>query len=872
MKTEKQVFWRLGRQWLLAAGVLLAGLSSLSSCKEEYDLDERTPDGWGASIYSWLDDEGNFTNMVRLINDLNYRDVLARTGSMTLFAANDDAFNRFYQKNDWGVNSYEQLTLSQKKLLLNGCLLKNSMQLGSLGNMPSLTDGEPREGLSLRHATMSSPYDSVPVLQPDQMPSNPYWAPYKNAGKPIVCMEDNSDVYIVHFIEKLLTNDRITNDDYDFLHNGLTKRQSGDASVNGVTIDQPNIRCSNGFIHRTSEVIFQLPNMAELIANMPNTTIYNKLLERFCAPYPEKKPDENNSITMTYNRLYGANVDTVYQKRFFSEKSQGGVPNVLLPSGSPVPAKLKFDPEWNAYYAGDADVDSKADQAKKDMAVMMVPTDEAMTKYWNEGAGKVLKDNYGTWDNVPDEVVSKLINVNMLNSLINSVPSKFISILNDANDPMGVERDSIESVRMGCNGAIYLTKNVYSPTEYVSVLAPALIDETMKIMYWAIHKDQLQYDAYLNSLNSYYSFFIPTRNALLTYIDPLSYIKDPGQEQYIQFHYDESRPDANKVWAEVVSAATGTVIREITDRGIILNYLKDILESHIVTGNVEDGHKYYRAKNGSEILVEGVDGGAGVMTVAGSYQINETQTPITISKIYDQTNGGNGKTYVLDGEPIMGTRQTVHDILMAHTEFSKFNELMEKSGLYENIHFYRVDDKGKPKSGFLCGGSNVSVFNTYHYTVYVPTNESIQKLQDEHKLPTWEQVEQWEEEGNITKKTQDSLAIMNFLKYHIQDNALFIGAAPESGEYETATINPATEKFYRVDATLTDDGIELIDRAGNHRKVLTSDPTLFNQVAREWQFSVGYAGGASWDKSAVNHIETTSSAVVHLIDEPLMLK
>ena len=37
---------------------------------------------------------------------------------------------------------------------------------------------------------------------------------------------------------------------------------------------------------------------------------------------------------------------------------------------------------------------------------MFVPTDAALTEYWENGAGKVLKDRYGAWENVPDKVLS----------------------------------------------------------------------------------------------------------------------------------------------------------------------------------------------------------------------------------------------------------------------------------------------------------------------------------------------------------------------------------------------------------------------------------------------------------------------------------
>ena len=435
-----------------------------------------------------------------------------------------------------------------------------------------------------------------------------------------------------------------------------------------------------------------------------------------------------------------------------------------------------------------------------------------------------------------------------------SVPSKFSGILNDANDPMGVEISAIDSVWLGCNGAIYLTNRVYSPTAYVSVSFPALINETMNILYWGI--EELQYNVYLNSLNSYYSFFIPTNKSLLEYIDPCSYGK--SRTQLFRFHYDATKVNkSERVWASIwnYDVETGEIGDSIgmADNYMIKNRLKDILDTHIVIGNVEDGHEFYRTKGGTEIRVKNADKGIGHMTVEGSYQMNEGQ-PLVINYVYDQTDGGNGKSYILDEQPIMGTRQTVFDVLSQHEEFSKFRELLEGSGVLEVIHNKRNSTAGQ----------NISSFNTYHYTVYVPTNESIETLQRAGKLSSWEKVDEYEEAGNMLAKTRDSLQITNFVKYHIQDNALFIGATPEEADYETSVIDPKTERFYRLNAKLTETGIDLIDKAGNRAHVMTSNPALYNLVAREYQYN-------SSDATNASGIETSSSAVIHLIDRPLLI-
>jgi hypothetical protein len=69
--------------------------------------------------------------------------VLAKTGSKTMFVADDEAYERFFKNNSWGVRRYEDLTESQKKLLIFGSMIDNSIQLNNLSNVEGTP---PREG------------------------------------------------------------------------------------------------------------------------------------------------------------------------------------------------------------------------------------------------------------------------------------------------------------------------------------------------------------------------------------------------------------------------------------------------------------------------------------------------------------------------------------------------------------------------------------------------------------------------------------------------------------------------------------------------------------------------------------------------------
>lgn len=846
-----------------ASLMLSACLGGFTSCSQ-YDLDEIDPEGWGESIYNYLEVQGNYSNTLNLINDLGLKEVLAKTGSKTLFVADDDAYTRFYANNEWGVKKYEDLSLSQKKMLLLGAMINSSYQVKDLASVKG-----PIEGQSIRRLSSMSVFDTVSVVKTNDLPNmqpgdevhNMTWQKFKDRDE-IVLMHDMSVTPLTYFVEAALTNNKITDDDYSFLFNYKVTRQGSDASVNGVTMEKQNIPCSNGFIHKMSEVIVPLKNMADLIKSTPEVSQFSKLLYRFAAPFYV-----GNDVRDQYNYLYNTEVDSVFQLRFFTRHDSRPLltddDNLKQAESS----SLKFDPGWNEFYFDP--IPNAQIAMEKDMGLMLVPSDEALDEYWHHGEGEVLKKQYKEWENVPNDVVAELINNNMIPSFVDrGVPSKFNNLLNDANDPMGVEPGAVSKVMLANNGAVFVTNKVYPPTSFVSVLYPAIVNESLKIMKWAV--EQNQYKVYLNSLNvpEGYSFFIPTNDAFLSYIDPVSYASTPDQTIMYRFHYDNDKKAvwADRYWYNMETGVVGDPVddeehRRFEDQGVLKAKLKEVLDNHIVIGNVEDGNKYYRTKGGQEIMVENVAAGSNGMRVSGSLPISEGKQGVPVSHVYDQTKQGNGKSYIID-TPIMTTRKTVVDVLAEHPEMSAFLDMLE------GCSFVKARD-----DNHIYAGKNIGLFNTYHYTVYVPTNDAIQKLYDDGTLPRWSDVDAAKEEKNKEQEALLRKKIEDFVKLHIQDNSLFIGAKPqEEVSYETActyTKNNSV-KFERIYSTLTKDGIT-IRNGQNPNKVgyteahVVKTPGLYNLQAREYilsggEYEVGNAGATLW---------TSSTAVIHLIDNPL---
>ena len=455
-------FINLNNLYQMAAvlGCMLLGASAMSSCSD--DMLTGQPSWLGNSIYERLQDEGNYQTTLRLIDDLGQKEVLSKTGSKTLFVADDEAYAEWFRSNSWGVRSYEQLSEAQKKMLFNNSMINNAYLIELLSN---LSGNPPQEGMCMRRATAASEFDSVSVLLPSQMPTTPFWDKHRKKKDGILILKDATASPMIHFMPAFMHTNQITDKDLSILTNGESN-SIGDAWVNGKKVIERDITCKNGYIQKVSGVIESSANIAEILRQHPNMSLWSHLIDRYSAPY------YSESASRSWHEKTGR-LDSVYVLRYFSGISSQRAPLQVDPDDEAVEATLAYDPGWNQYFNYGATTNQGI---SNDAAVMIVPKDEAL-RYWWEHDGKVLQDEYHEWDSIPPLVLAELLNVNMLNSFTSSVPSKFGSILNDAKMEMCIKPEHIDSCFMGCNGVVYLSNRVFAPSAYSSVSFPALIHQ-----------------------------------------------------------------------------------------------------------------------------------------------------------------------------------------------------------------------------------------------------------------------------------------------------------------------------------------------------------------------------------------------------------
>ncbi|GHT64300.1 hypothetical protein AGMMS50239_21760 [Bacteroidia bacterium] len=810
-------------------------------------MNDQEPDYVKASIYNYLKDNGNFTYFTRIIDmveedGIKYSEVLGKTGSKTLFVANDEAFEAFFKDNEYGIRRFEDFSLSQCRSILFGGMLNNPYLLAMLTYLPG---SPPAMGQVMRREASLPLLDTVLLKRSNDIPDNPYWKPYKEKG--IYLLDDRTNYTLVHFLPVHMRMQGITDEDfYTMTH---VTRSSTDAYLFDIKIVEPDIICKNGYIHRLEKLLLPRESMAEYVRSNPEISKFNGFLERYSCPIYDA---EN---TNAYKRVHPGFQDSIFVKWFFNSQEQPGTwtDNTLLPKN--VNAYLKYNPGKKSYQLG-------SNSIQGDMAAMFVPTDAALENYFNSDAGRTLKERYQSWDNVPDNVLDVLINHHMQQSFLQATPSRFVNLADNMGTPMDAKPADVNYSKICSNGIIYVTDVVYAPTRYVAVTAPVLMGAKTTLFNWIVN--QLQFDLYLLSMEpgNRFSFFVPTDEVFQNYVDPGSVAN--GKPEFLHFYID---PKNNAMMASRWDVATGDSLGVYTSafsekpsekaKNYLDYLLLDIMDNHIVLQDIEPGKQYYRTKAGGTVVVTGQGGN---LKVAGGANMSRSET-ISVTTAY---NMKNGNTYLIDKVLQM-------PLVSTYSELGKQDEYSEFFELCFDVKEI-IEGAAKVGGGRIFGGNgkgideNVRFFNTFHYTVYVPANTAIRQAIADGLIMRWNDIEALRN-TDYSRYLREATNLYDFLSYHFQDNSVYVSDKLDGAvEYETANLerNSAgnlTGKFSKL--KIFADGTNLsVQGIGNQTpvKVNTSNPLFYNRMVRDYQFTTNLS------------LSTSSFAVIHQIDGVLEYK
>ena len=908
--------------------ISLSVMGLMTACvdkNEAVDADSK-PDWLGGSIYQELKEPqfltGTFNTYLRLIDDAGMANDLDRTGSMTVFPANDEAFARFFQSNDWGVHRYEDLSAAQRKMLLSNSMLNNAMLLGMLSNVENGTSLV-EKGVALKHETNSDVIDTLQVVTPADIPGGtPYWDYFKkNNGKYLV--SDSTAPMMVHFTREHMLKNNITTlgDNSDFAILMGKPYQEGMAYVFDKEVVKGDVTCQNGYIHQVGDVIFPPGNMPQVLRRDAETSYFSRILDYFSGAYYDA------TTTKAYNSYALERglptIDAIYERRYIS-KSKYGKGKTKEPDGSTISADkgiyLEYDPGWNQFSPNSSN--SGVNYSLADIGVMFVPTNNAVKEFFVQGGkGAEMIDMYGKYKGAENneahllenldslfahrpDILCEFINNIMRPSFVETVPSKFDYIQNDVSDYMGITLNNIHrrsdgkyDIKIANNGVIYKMNKFYSPAVYESVMGPTAIYPDMSVMKWAVTDNTnlgVSFHYYLKAMKSRFAFFIPDNEAFEKYyIDPI-YLGHTqprvlkftptasGGITCVAYAYD---PETNTVGAQMYNGAT----RPISEwKSLFI----DILNFHTVVlqdGETLGANNYYKTKHGGEVRLTGLSTGSSVL---GGQQIDNGVDPSQITEVFEKENGKAFRVnHVIEG-PRNSVSKTLQQNSFAEfyalcSGFTGASDIMKWAGISDDVNAFgttdqdsyiiftdsrRVYNTAQKKMVPLyqcCLDENVKMFNTYNYTLYAPNDAAMKKAYQDG-LPKWDEIEQIYTD-NIDKDDEDPEKqaakdlvkkkidqLKKFTRYHFQTTSVYADNNVASAEYNTFC---SDNKGVAMKLIVSGGGgrIYVKDEAGLTHTVTANSSS--NLMARDYWFDS--------DRMTASSIYTSSFCVVHELTDVL---
>ena len=316
----------------------------------------------------------------------------------------------------------------------------------------------------------------------------------------------------------------------------------------------------------------------------------------------------------------------------------------------------------------------------------------------------------------------------------------------------------------------------------------------------------------------------------------------------------------------------------------IVNRLGIILRSHAIYHNrpedgglgIRSGNEYFVAEDGSIIRVV-KDAQGEPIAVQGSYQIENEQkglTDVTITEankdvystpwsltranITERIEKGNAWVYKLDNAMIP-TPRSAYSVLTSDGTFPEENpykrfielctgidsEIIKDCGLISRI-LPASQQKSELKKYNMFFDNNAPDYNLQWvgncpFTLYVPTNEAIQRELSSGRLSSWEQIKTQfnalpkDEDGNTILSTADSLSLQkkiltltNFIRAHIQFGVEIADQLPFERKHNTAVVKTTT----LVTPQLTVRGLgkgkmTVTDETGNTYNILDARKNIF---------------------------------------------
>jgi uncharacterized surface protein with fasciclin (FAS1) repeats len=429
---------------LLLIAVCAVGIFGITGC-EDHQARYETPPWLGGSSIETLEERGNYTTFLALMEKANYTEPISKQ-LFTLFVPDDAAFEEYFKSA--GITSVNDLSKDEAVQLFTLHVLRNPRSRFQLIYEWAWAElqGPKGEYASLFHRketpSRSTPYSEVVE----------YYPPDK-LGQELIIYTNEKNVPL--FTEEFFFDFGGAPDgsDYLYMYPGSTWKEGYTGDMKGMNwhnaqiIPNPEIpeelevRTASGFIYFLDRVVPPMPSIEEyMIAHPEKYGVYYDILQRF-ALYGNQRIDEQNRVQF--------------------RKSYDQIFNLAEERGPSTDRAVPAQNMWSA----------------------ILPPNDVLQNYLDNG----VLIYYESIDSVPRVTLYYILQTQLSPRMV--LYSHFDKpYYNAFGDAMQIDKADIVSGYMTSNGPIYESRKVLEPNVFTCVPGILFIDKNYSTLLYALNE------------------------------------------------------------------------------------------------------------------------------------------------------------------------------------------------------------------------------------------------------------------------------------------------------------------------------------------------------------------------------------------------
>jgi uncharacterized surface protein with fasciclin (FAS1) repeats len=599
-------------------------------CHEDItDLEKYKSPAWlKGKLFTQLKAQEDLNIFISCLEKTGYDTILNTSGSYTVFAPTDEAFQKFFQDNTQ-YNSIEDIPVKDLDAMVRYHIIYNAWTERQFQTLDVSGWIDPDNELSKPRA-----YKRATLFYEEnkKFPVKRIGSYYKivdsleATNKKLAFTEYNK--YCPIFFQNFFDVYDLNYNDYEFYFN--RSFDPGKIYYADAEVISQEIPAENGYIYKIDRVVTPLPNGETLLEKGSGDYSYRKFLDmvhsfsefyvNFDATYDQPGAEEGLAVDTLYNLLYP---DLIFN-----------IHNELTVNNDPRST-------YGIHHG------------------LMAPTDQALESFLNE-----YLSMWGDYKDLPELIKRLIVNSYMSKDVIYKTDINR-GFINGLNDSIIINEDNIIQKIFGSNCTFFGLNKAIVPRVITSVCRPLYLTRDFETMMYACEDTRLL--SALKKQNANFGFYLPPDLVTGRNEGDSSLIRVITNYELDQYYYMGVSRQKDKKVTRSVNEMRNQILNQITE----------------TTPDGSADKEFLKTLGGNYIIVNNIDGTAqGTSTSKYGYEGTED---ITIYPKPYQGYTDNGKVFTVNGWFYFYNIVSFTGLIISR--YPEFLALLEKAGLYDPVYF-----------------------------------------------------------------------------------------------------------------------------------------------------------------------------------------